>query len=185
MDEVVPVLKYRYRTMAARSALFVDIGLGQSFEVREPLANVLRVASNQVYIIGGWNAAATPKTEWFAAPSGWDRTAYNRNPLIAIYKHLETGRRVDVYMTAQWFGSCGSLEACRAAYNRLQTMIRAAFGEHACLMGTPARTGLDLIERALPTNKEGVPHEWPVLGDAVRGMIEGNIGQGHGNAALV
>lgn len=194
-QNVVPVLKRRYRIMAARPVLFVDIatrsvafedGVVQYIRAVERgqtvlLFDVLRIASDKaevVYLLGGWNAAATPKTQWFAAPDGWQRVAYNRGPLIAIYKHAETGRRVTIYATAQWFGVCDSLGACQSAYTRLTNMLRASFGQEVNLKGTPAQTGLDLIERSLPTNKEGVSYEWPVLDVEVREMIEQNIGQG-------
>jgi hypothetical protein len=194
-----PALKRRARPWPLRPAAFVQAERGLIHEngtvvrwdgdERAPLDFILDLATGDewgqdrpqvIYLVGGWNAASTPATEWFAAPEGWQRTTYHRDPMIAIYKGqgANQGRKVTVYMTAQWFGTCASASLCRKAYTRLRQLLRGTFDPGADLLGTPARTGLDLLERSLPRNKEGVPYEYPVLDDQAREMIEHNIGQG-------
>jgi len=198
MDAVLSkqsVLKRVARPWPARAACFVSLthglihenGTVVRWESEEPatLGFVLDMATcdewgddraQVVYIVGGWDAASTPATEWFAAPEGWQRATYHRDPLIAVYKR--DGRKVTTYTTAQWFGKCTSAGLCRAAYVRLRELLRSTFDKGVDLLGTPARTGLDLLARSLPRNRDGVPYEYPVLPDDVRETIEHNIGQG-------
>ena len=186
-----PILKNRYRTMPARRVAFIAVragivlqpdgerlDLGQSLTMKDVLEVVEAEDLDVVYIVGCWNAASTPRTEWFVAPETWERATYHRNPLVASYRKKIGGRKVSVYGSAQWFGQCGKIELVMAAYKRLQALVKGAFGDHAFLLGTPARTGLDLVERSLPLNRDKVPYEWPVLPQDVREIIEHNIGQG-------
>ena len=188
-----PVLKRVARPWPMRPAVFVNCEQGMIHENGKvarftsvaSLGDVFTLATGDawgselpqvIYIVGGWNAASTPPTEWFTAPDGWQRSTYHRDPLIAIYKGQ--GRKITVYMTAQWFGECASASLCRQAYVRLRQLLRATFDPGADLLGTPARTGLDLLARSLPRNKDGQAYEYPVLPGDVREMIEHNIGQG-------
>ena len=187
------VLKRRYRSMAPRHSAFVDVkngvflhedGTRVDYGSPVDLSDVLELAAageweqppTMIYIVGGWNAASTPRTQWFDAPPCWDRGAYHRNPLIAIYK--SQSRQITIYGSAQWFGQCSDIVLLRQAYMRLWVLLRGNFGNETNLMGTPARTGLDLIERSLPTDKDKKAYEWPVLPKEVRQVIEHNIGQG-------
>jgi hypothetical protein len=195
--ERAAVLRRRARPWPQRHAAFVSLAHGFIHEngtvvrwrERASLSLILEIVAGDewgdqaptvVYLVGGWDAASTPATEWFTAPEGWRRTTYNRDPLIAIYKPLEgrQGHKVTLYATAQWFGTCGSASLCQRAYTRLRALLRATFDPGADLLGTPARTGLDLLERSLPRNRDGQPYEYPVLDAEFREMIEHNIGQG-------
>jgi hypothetical protein len=192
-----PVLKRVARPWPIRYAVFVNLDRGLihengamiAWDERAGLKFMLDLVvggmwgkelPEVVYIVGGWNAASTPATEWFAAPEGWQRSTYHRDPLIAIYKGQgeNQGRKITFYTTAQWFGECASASLCRKAYVRLRQLLRATFDPGADLLGTPARTGLDLLARSLPRNREGVPYEYPVLPADVREVIEHSIGQG-------
>jgi hypothetical protein len=189
-----PVLKRVARPWPLRYAVFVSLERGLihengtviTWDERASLELVLDLATvdswgeqppQVIYIVGGWNAKNTPATEWFAAPEGWQRMTYHRDPLIAVYRH-ESGRKVTLYMTGQWFGSCDNASICRRAYVRLRELLRSTFDLGADLLGTPARTGLDLLARSLPRNRDGMPYEYPVLPGDVREVIEHNIGQG-------
>jgi hypothetical protein len=194
------VLKRRYRMMPGRAAAFVDVRAGTflhedgtAIEYRSPvgLVEILDLLDGTtwgencpetVYIVGCFNAASTPKIEWFAAPLGWERSSYHRNPLIAVYKRDR--QRVHIYGSAQWFGECMDLQLVRRAYSRLRALLKGNFGDAVNIMGTPARTGLDLIERSLPerivdkVTGQREPYVWPVLPEDIRQVIEHNIGQG-------
>jgi hypothetical protein len=195
------VLRRRYRSMPERKVAFVDVERGiflhergdkMEFDESFTLVDVIDLALDPgweserpevVYLIGCWNAASTPRTEWFEAPKKYERVSYHRNPLIASYAlwkdaGIDKGRKVAVYGTAQWFGECDDIDLVRRAYARLKALLRGNFGMETNLMATPARTGLDLLERSLPVDKEKKPYEWPVLDKSVREMIEHNIGQG-------
>jgi hypothetical protein len=191
--ESIPVLKRRYRELPPRRAMFVDlskrIAAGEETSLqrfradRVVLDDMLLAAGKreiaQIYVIGGWSAASSPSPEWFQPAGGeWERQSYNRHPFLARYKNRYSGRSVTVYGSAQWFGDCADLELVRRAYLRLRQLLRNEFGTAVQLMGTPARTGLDLIERSLPQSKDGVPYEYPLLGASIREKIEHNIGQG-------
>ncbi len=190
-----PVLKRRYRSMPERKAAFVDVQRGIflyedgltkfEYDTALSLASILdliaegawdRRGPEIIYIIGCWNAASTPAREWFEASTGWERTSYHRNPIIALYRN--GSKHVTLYGSAQWFGQCGEIELVQAAYVRLRVLLRESFGQEVNLMGTPARTGLDLIERSLPTDRDKRSYEWPVLPREIREVIEHNIGQG-------
>src|SRR5579871_3872082 len=98
-----PVLKRVMRPWPVRPAAFVSLAHGLihengtvlRWEGEETLEFVLDLATIEqwgedrcqvIYLVGGWNAASTPPTEWFTAPEGWQRSTYYRNPLIAVYK---------------------------------------------------------------------------------------------------
>lgn len=133
-----------------------------------------------VYLVGGWvpYTQTVPATSWFeAVPAGWRLESYNRDPLLAKYRH-ETGVRVHLYMTAPWFGGCANIEYCQRAYVELRQLLRATFDQGATILATPARTGLDLLERSLPVGRDNVPYEYPVLDEGLREVIEHNVGQG-------
>lgn len=130
-----------------------------------------------IYLVGGWNAETTPEAAWFAAAGGWTRVSLNRYPLIAQYKRGD-GRKMVMYGTSQWFGDLADLDTCRRAFLRLRQLLRSTFDDRVQIMGTPARTGLDLLERSLPRAKDGTPYEYPILDDAIRRTLEAEIGQG-------
>jgi hypothetical protein len=188
------VLKRRVRDWPARPVIFCDLARGMIHENGTPirwdepaeLELVLDLATvdawekerpSTLYLLGGWNAETTPPAKWFDAPEGWTRLSLNRYPLIAQYKGPD-GHKLTIYGTAQWFGQCASVGLCRKAYLRLRQLLRAIFDEKVTLMGTPARTGLDLLERSLPRNKDNVPYEYPALDAATHKTLESEIGQG-------
>lgn len=190
------ILKRRVRPWPVRTVAFVDLqsGMfiheaGRHLQCRIPvtLAKLLQVVAWEkweakpriVYIVGGWNVGATPKKEWFHdVPGEWELTSYHHDPLSVDYRHVVSGQRVRCHMTAQWFGQCGDVEICFKAFFRLRDLLRSSFDQGVSLMGTPARTGLDLIERSLPCDKSGKPYEYPVLENGVRELLEHNVGQG-------
>ncbi len=189
------ILKRQARPWPQRYAVFAKLDSGMIHEDgtiirwddRADLQLVLDLAAAEewaekipqiVYIVGGWDAKSLPATEWFTAPEGWTRRpGYNRDPLIAVYKS-EAGQKITLYSTAQWFGSCDNASLCRRAYTRLRELLRSSFDPGADLLGTPARTGLDLLARSLPRNSAGTPYEYPVLDPEFREVIEHNVGQG-------
>lgn len=180
--------------MEARKVAFADVQAGillhengTCIDAGEPfsLSLLLDFASSPswendrpdvVYVVGCYNAASTPPSEWFESPAGWERVSYHRNPLIATFKGVVGSVRL--YGSSQWFGQVTDIHLIRQAYMRLEEMLRKEFGQEFHLMGTPARSGLDLIERALPETKDRVAYEWPVLEKEIREVIEKNIGQG-------
>jgi hypothetical protein len=158
---------------------------GKTFDGRDSGKERKDERPSVVYIVGGWDAASMPPHEWFQVPGGWqfwERTVYHRDPLIAVYRYVENGpdhgRKITIYSTAQWFGECDNASLCRKAYTRLRQLLRSTFDPGADLLGTPARTGLDLLARSLPRNKDGKPYEYPVLDETTRERLEHNIGQG-------
>ena len=184
------VLKRRVRPWPSRTVSFVDLAslqfIHENGRVLQchgtlDLGKLLQVMTWEkwddqprvCYIVGGWDAASTPVTEWFAEVEGWERTSYHRDPFIASYKSVSTGKKVTLYMTSQWFGRATSADVCRRAFIRLRALLRGAFDSGVSLMGTPARTGLDLIERSLPDGRE-----YQLLPDDLREKLEHNIGQG-------
>jgi len=178
------VLKRTVRPWPQRPACFVKLSDGMILETGEvkrwsglaELETLLGLAQEYqvevMYVVGGWSAESSPSTEWFQAPENWERVSYNRNPFVAVYKKSD-GLRVTIHCTAQWFGSCDNASLCRKAYLRLRLLLRGVFDKDVTLMGTPARTGLDLIERSLKHDcvYEQVP-------DDVLEVVEHNIGQG-------
>jgi len=189
-------LKRVERAAPAWPAAFVDIEAGTLLHedgasscTRETLdlARLLRAVAapgwkerrpRNVYLIGGWNAASTPPPSWFLAPAGWVCTSMVRAPLLAKYKRLADNARVTLYGSGQWWGACDDIELCRVAHVDLKKMVRRLFDGNAVLAGTPARSGLDLLERSLPLDREGNPYIYPPIPDDLADLIEHNIGQG-------
>src|SRR5947209_12866622 len=170
-----PTLKHTARPWPPRPAAFVDLKSGALLHENgkmlnaaggldlHKILNAIRWDGWQeserpriVYVVGGWNAASTPAPVWCEAPGRWERTSFNRDPFIASYKRDDL--RVTIYCTAQWFGACSDVVLCQRAYKRLRQLLRGAFDQGVSLMGTPARTGLDLLERSLPCDKQGTPY---------------------------
>lgn len=142
-----------------------------------PLVRVLRNAKERgiqaLYYVGGWDAAHTPASDWWTAPSadGWRIEGFRLDPPGARY-YLDS-YHIDVRMTAVWYGDSESPAACREAHHTLDGILRGAFGAGAHCMGTPGRTGLDLFERSLP-----VGAEYPAIPAKLAELIRHNIGQG-------
>src|SRR5579871_4922302 len=139
------VLKRTVRPWPSHPACFVKLEKGVRYEDgtlkqwghEASLKFVLEIARDCkiVYLVGGWDGASMPVTEWFIAPEGWERVVYHRDPLIAVYKH-EDGRKVTLYSTAQWFGKCENASLCRSAYVRLRELLRSSFDRGVDLLGT-------------------------------------------------
>lgn len=141
-----------------------------------------------LYLVGGDKAATTPERSYWLEPTeaghDWQMSNYtpgpggNLHPSGARYKR-GSGHAIDVYMSARWFGAEASAEACRAAANILIAELRKRFDRGAHMMGTPARTGLDLLQRSLPRQtKDKRDVVYPPLDPVLRDTLYDTQGQG-------
>ena len=150
---------------APRATLFATRG---DFNIRHqlpPLAPWLEQAAakgyRQIMCTGGWDAAHTPEREWWVdgpAAAGWSVESYVPDPRYAVYvRRDEAGGRhkITVRMSASWYDDCDQTVLIREAHTTLARLLKASFDTRAVLMGTPARTGQDLLQRSLP---EGVQY---------------------------
>lgn len=151
------------------------------------LQAVATIDGRTLYLAGGDRAATTPARPYWleptAAAEGWSMSNYtpgaggNLHPSGATYKR--DGHTIDVYMSARWFGAETNATQCRAAANILIAELRRRFDRGAHMMGTPARTGLDLLQRTLPhRTKDGREISYPPLAPALRDVLWANFGQG-------
>lgn len=89
------------------------------------------------------------------------------------------GRQLVVTMAHDWFGqSPYTVAEAASAWAVLRVRIRAAFGEGAILMTTPATTGRDLWRRSIGLDKNRQPKVYPVLSAELRELIQSTTGQG-------
>lgn len=150
---------------APRATLFAPRGDFNVHRVLPPLAPWLDIAAThnyrQIMFTGGWDAAHTPDREWWVdapAAAGWTVEPYVPDPRYATYtRRDEAGGRhkITVRMSAAWYDDCDQTVLIREAHTTLARLLKASFDTRAVLMGTPARTGQDLLLRSLP---EGVSY---------------------------
>ena len=137
-----------------------------------------------IYITGGATAGDVPGHDsqdekavesYWTQPllDGWSITSWHRDSKRWRVNYKRDGVAVDVAMGSAWFGEEHSARQCAGAWTLLGAMLRNTFDPHAVLMGTPGRTGADLLQRSLPP---GV--HYPRLPDDIRHILEHNFGQG-------
>ena len=135
-----------------------------------------------IYIMGGATAADKPgfdpKDElaldrYWAAPclDGWAITRWHRDPLRVTYHRGKI--TVEIAMASAWYGNSHDAVAAQRSHTLLGAMLRHEFDVHATLMGTPGRTGADLLQRSLPAGAE-----YPALPDHIREIVASKIRQG-------
>lgn len=183
------VLKHCARPWPPRPAAFakpVGAGTGIIFENGESvvadgwgidviLDECAAGGARVCYVVGD------PGVDFFVPRSGggWQLFEFFRSPLVARYRRAGDGdreERVDVYSSATFFGGEQRAWACRRAYVWLRRALREKF-RGAEILGTPARTGIDLIERSLPRNRAGEPYGYGPLPTGALEYAEA-VGQG-------
>lgn len=145
------------------------------------LDRTIQAERRQLYVTCGWDAAHTPDWDWWKAPAeeGWQVSNVRRDP--AGGRYTRGGVTVNVRSSAAWFSDCNDTGLIRDAYLALQERIRRGFDRGAVLMGSPARTGADLLERSLP---QGDPRtgrlkpRYPAMPAELQDILRHNYGQG-------
>ena len=143
-------------------------------------ANKMREAI--IYLTGGHDAASTQSADYYREPleDGWRISSWRTGPMAVTYEFM--GVRVHVRVAAAWFDEASSDTAnvgnahvvyMADEYALLQGILRRHFGSGAYLLGTPAQTGLDLLEQSLPYGLE-----LPPLPTELRERIQHNSPQG-------
>lgn len=174
---ITPILSRRAVPWPERPAAFVTDW--NAHPLSELLLGALAQGVRTLYLVGGDRAQTTPARSYFFEPTadGWELSGFTTWPHSGHYSitnDLQTRpNRVDVHMSAAWFGDLTDGAACRDSYVALKGALREYFDHGATLMGTPGRTGLDLLQRVLP--RDG---RYPVLPEALRSLLHANIGQG-------
>ena len=188
-DETASILHRRIVDMEPRTTQWITAAGWAG----HPLADILaRTSARQLYLVGGWDRGPRPSRAFWRSPAaeGWAVSRFNADPASARY--TRGTRTVDVRTTAAWFGDCDDAELCRQAWIELTKAIRGCSWEWrgANLMGTPARTGLDLLQRVLPVQKDErghpltdargrqMPYEYSPLAEDLQQIIRHNLGQG-------
>lgn len=95
----------------------------------------------------------------------------------------ETNRkRVEVRAAAEWIGPDLHAALAFRAWDRLRQDLRAAFGPQTVLLNSPAQTGQDLLERALPRQKQPdgtlKPYTFEPVPESVATLLYDCMGQG-------
>jgi hypothetical protein len=135
-----------------------------------------------IYITGGATAGDRPGYDpkddtaidrYWSEPvgHGWTVTSWRRDPWHVAYER--DGVKIDVAIGSSWFGDEHNAMKCMRAWTLLSAMLRHTFDEHAVLMGSPGRTGADLLQRSLP---EGATY--PRMRDDIRDILVKNFSQG-------
>lgn len=139
-----------------------------------------------VMVLGGTSATDTPSREELQAPAadGWhvsmrydeSHEQYDR----AHVTYSRNGRTIELRLAAEWLGDCRSVDIAARAWRRLGDSLRSQFLEPRIqLISTPGRTGMDLLERTLPRQKEsGWSYAYPVLSSPIRELLMATNGQG-------
>lgn len=116
-----------------------------------------------------------PTTDWWREPlrAGWLMRQWHnaRDRRTAVYARDDV--TLDVRLSAPWFGAETSAPRCFYAWRRLHRSLQAGFGEQVELLATPAATGLELFEAALPFGAS-----IPTLPDDLREQIAAISTQG-------
>lgn len=136
-------------------------------------------ATTEIVIAGGATEDDRPPLDWWLEPAaeGWHVTGVLGDRRAGgTYRDTVTPAhpRIQVRMSAPWFGAANHLADIRAARDRLTAALRATWHDRGVhLQGTPGRTGLDLLHRALP---EG--HDYAPLDADARASLWDGYGQG-------
>lgn len=119
-----------------------------------------------VYILAGETNDTAPPHAWYTAPlaDGWQvRYRQEQPPLrTATYTRDDRpGLEIQFRHTSAWFRTETSLSRVRAAYAALEKRLRRDWRDpHVVLLGSPAQTGLDLLARSLPKDRDGQPYRY-------------------------
>lgn len=135
-----------------------------------------------IYITGGATAGDRPGHDtaddtavdrYWAAPclDGWSITSWRREPWHVSYTRDQVA--VDVAMGSAWFGDEHDAVKCTRSWALLSAMLRHTFDDHAVLMGSPGRTGADLLQRSLRAGAT-----YPRIRADVRELLVNKFSQG-------
>lgn len=124
-----------------------------------------------------------PQSDWYnaAALDRWHVEYRAGSPAHRSAICQRDGDRVDLRHTATWYGGCRDLPRMRSAHQALTRRLARDFGANGdsiFLYGTPAQTGLMLLDVSLPLDRYGQPHVYPVLDEEMREFVE-KIGYQH------
>ena len=122
-----------------------------------------------VYILAGETNGTAPPHAWYTAPlaDGWAvRYRQEQPPLrTATYTRPDRpGVEIQFRHTSAWFRTATNLDTIRRAYTALEKRLRRDWDhdEHVVLLGSPAQTGLDLLARSLPKDRNDQPYRYPL-----------------------
>lgn len=128
-----------------------------------------------IYLVGGWDAASTPRRDWFQAPVAageWSITAYMDDHATSV-NYQRGAIKISFRMSSIWFGRCADVDEMASAYATIGVQLKLKFDKNAILLGTPAATGADLLQRSIPWDET-----YSVLPDEVREIFYHNVPQG-------
>lgn len=138
------------------------------------------------YVVCGERAEDAPPPEWYQSAAGAGYTVDYRSGSPrrrAAVCTLPDGSRLDIRHTAAWWGDCTDVDLCLRAAAALERRLRRDFeheGSRVILWGTPAQTGLHLLELSLPSDHAARPtprpYEYPVLSDGLRSLLSSEQG---------
>lgn len=119
--------------------------------------------------------------EWWHEPTQhlWRISNYANRPRRAEYERAD-GRKVAVICSDAWSPRIRDARTARVVFAKVGFALAREFDTGISLMGTPARTGLDLLLRSLPTRRDGTPYEYEpipaelaaLLANQTQGRIE-------------
>lgn len=140
--------------------------------------------SSVVYLAAGDSAETAPDETWYksAALDDWEVEYRGGSPKDRSAIMRRGASEIHVRHVAVWFTGDPHLRLARSAYDMLGKRLVREFGKDGdsiILYGTPAQTGLMLLDVSLPRDKNGAPYRYPVLSDANAEMIEGVAFQHH------
>lgn len=119
-----------------------------------------------VYVLAGETNDTAPPHRWYTAlplQMGWQVQYRQEQPPLRTATYTRQGDKLTVQFrhTSVWFRSETSLARVRSAYAALEKRLRRDWDDpHVVLLGSPAQTGLDLLARALPKDKQGKPYRY-------------------------
>lgn len=123
-----------------------------------------------------------------ALRAGWEivppyiNKAVNPGERRLSVRYVRNGKRVEVRSAAEWIGPDLHATLAFRAWDRLGRDLRAAFGERAVLLNSPAQTGQDLLERSLPRQKQQdgtlKAYTFEPVPDSVATLLYDCMGQG-------
>lgn len=127
-----------------------------------------------IYYTCGTASETAPAPDWYREPvaHGWTLRYRHDVPARRVATYTRDGHRIDLRHSPAWWDDCRDAALMARAHRFLERRLRAQFGEHALLLGTPAQTGLDLLDRSLPFGQE-----YPVLPEDVRSILHGQMTQ--------
>ena len=110
-----------------------------------------------VYLVGGETVDDAPAPDWYKKPAadGWQvEYRHDATPARRSATYTRAGRAaIQFRHSAAWFGPERRVRYMRMAFATLSSRLNALFGT-GVLLGSPAQTGLLLLERSLPFGVE-------------------------------